>query len=373
MDTTKLVDTTFLMCTGNELIRSEFDDHYFRIIHLKGPVCATLNLFAEHEQLSVQEYKLPENLRGQGFFEKPLCVGYRFPVYVFQYRLDEELTSMTDIMIMIFDAENEIFRFVDFHVFIFEWFRDTNPLKEPLECFISPNLDMFLFRCPMEAACRGYYNWYSISEKQLTPIRTEERAHVSIIHDRDGVNLGFHPSYPCSVVALIHWSNLSRVCLNHLFSKNMNLGKNRTSILRWYKQSDIKFPDIQCKFDNRNNNCKLIASRSKDVLVYCFITGDKNTNSIVHIIIFSFKDMSPLLKDEKCLRQRIENIVPIFSQCDSELQIWSPNFSTKYASCQVPRLNLMVMCRTAILKTCSPCSIVDLPLPTSLKEYLKFK
>ncbi|XP_071181830.1 uncharacterized protein [Mytilus edulis] len=368
MDSTKLVDTTLLMCTGNELIRSEFDEHYFRIIHVKGPACATLNLLAEHQQSSVHDYKLPEKLRGQVFFEKPLCVGYRSPVYVFQYRLENEWTSMTDIMLMIFNSENETFRFVDFHVYIFEWLRYTNPLKEPLECFISPNLDMFLFRCPMEAACRGYYNWYSISENQLATIGTEDRANESMIRDKDGVNLVFHPSYPCTVVSLIHLnSNRSFLRLNHLYSKNMKRTQNK---IRWYRQS-IQYPDIPCKSHDRNNNCKLIASRSKDVLAYCFIT-DKDSKSIVHIVICSFKDMSPLLKDETCLSQSIKTIVPIFSRCDSELQIWSPNFSTKYAFFHVPRLNLMVMCRIAILKTCSSCSIVDLPLPTSLQEYLKF-
>lgn len=281
---------------------------------------------------------------------------------------------MTDIMLMIFNSENETFRFVDFHVMIFDWWRYTNPLKEPLECFISTNLDMFLFRCPMEAACTGYYNWYSISENQLATIGTEDRANESMIPDKVGVNLVFHPSYPCTIVSLIHLnSNRSFLRLNHLYSKNMKRGENMTqNKIRWYRQS-IKFPDIPCKSYDRNNNCKLIASRSKDVLAYCFITGDTDTSTIVHIIICSFKDMSPLLKEEKRLSQSVENIVPFFSRCDSELQIWSPNFSTKYASFQVPRLNLMVMCRNAILRTCTPCSIVDLPLPMSLQEYLQFK
>ncbi|XP_052065246.1 uncharacterized protein LOC127705037 [Mytilus californianus] len=367
MDTTKIVDTTLLMCTGNELIRSEFDDHYFRTIHFNGPVRATVSL--EHEQTIVKKYKLPVRLRGQIFFEKPLCIGYSFPVYVFQYRLEVEWTS-TDVMLMIFNSANETFHFVDCHVCTFDWWRHINPLKEPLKCLISPDLDMFLFRCPMEASPRYCYVWYSISEQSMT----EERTYDSMIPDRDGVNLVFHPSYPCSVIALIHGnSNRSVVCLKHLYFKNMKRGYNVTNNkVKWYKQSDIKFPDIQCKSYNGNNSCKLIASRSKDVLAYCFITGDKNTNSIVNLIICSCKDMSPLLKDEKCFNQNVETIVPIFSLCDSELQIWNPNFSTKYASFQVPRLNLMVICRAAILRTCSPSSIVDLPLPTTLQDYLKF-
>lgn len=65
------------------LIRSEFDDKY---------------------------------LMGHVFFlKKPLCIRYRFAVYVFQYRLKEvEWTSMTDIKLMIFNSEHETFRFVDF-------------------------------------------------------------------------------------------------------------------------------------------------------------------------------------------------------------------------------------------------------------------
>ncbi|CAC5388571.1 unnamed protein product [Mytilus coruscus] len=217
MDTTKLVDTTFFMCTGNELIRSEFDDHYFRIIHLKGPVCATVNLSAEHEQTIVKEYELPDRLRGQIFFGKPLCIGYSFPVYVFQYRLEDE---WVDVMLMILNSENEKFHFVDYHALINEWWRDTNPLKEPLECLISPDLDMFLFRCPMEASDSLGLNWFSISEMSTTG----ERRKVLNLKAKGEISYIFHPSHPCSVISVLHInSGHLRIGLRHLNSKNMDV------------------------------------------------------------------------------------------------------------------------------------------------------
>ncbi len=292
------------------------------------------------------------------------------------FQLSEIVAAMTDDLILLIIYHWERLQYQATFVLadipsgrIIGSFESPMPNMSIMECKISPDgtcvAILFYFRQKPSLPFRYDLYLFSIETFKLLaiiPCNTEVRPYVT-----------FDPRFRATRLAIVNYSKKSEAIKNGLVLYCWKMHK--IIAVSHVMLSIIYGGGYFCVNYSRDGSCLILQKISDNMNgVHCYADSyvfDSNTLKLLKHYFANLQAFSTLCDT---------NYAPLFSSCSSRMCIMSEEFfgdqrKLHVSIYQLPRpLSLQHQCRIVILQSLKKTnSIVKLPLPPRLKQFLRFK
>jgi hypothetical protein len=278
----------------------------------------------------------------------------------------------------------------------------------PLECLVSPNKKVLLFRLPQNLMTCKKWSRIQLATFDESFNSVEFKPAVADIHrcalqDRRFQALAFNPRNSAMLVLVLVDEFCSKckfriydfIQAKEVFLKIHRLG-DRSTTIHTTKGQDLDDDNACTDTDSSDEDntyyhlqqCSVAITRDTDVIILCCIVIDNRQTPYVKMYLYGSDDLHCVASFQQNVSGPIsaptirllqdEPYTLVISTCDSTMAVWNRSLYTPTPKCvfvaKIPhKVCLKSLCRKVIQRHTDTSEICNLPLPRSLLDYLQFK